>query len=205
MTTNNPSLSEDLFSNSKRPRTRLPSYHTDYAKSSQYAVDLKNDFIPGPVNPPPSITPPSTYVSQGDRADIPPVPTLSRVQLSRTQAASPTPVKTRPLKIARPSKAPLAPIKTRQSLKEYLGNDHGNSGMETPSCTASRRVRVNSSARPSISSSYALSEELRGLLFLAPSVVVDDRPMVRRPADPDLSPTQGWTKLPDTVSSRRLA
>lgn len=208
MTTNNPSLAEDFFPNPKRPRTRLPSYHTDYAKSSPYSAELKKGFIPGPVTPPSDTSSPSEYTSLGHCSDIPPVPTITHVKLSRPQAPPPSPfmAKTKPLKISRPPKAPaLAPIKTRQSLKEYLANDKEHDGRDTPSSTASHRARVNSSARPSISSFSGLSEDLRGLLFLAPSVVVDDRPKVRRPADPDLSPTQGWTKLPDAGSSRRLA
>jgi hypothetical protein len=206
MTTNNPSLAEDFFPQSSRPRTRLPSYHTDYAKSSPYSTDLKKGFIPGPITPPSDTSSPSEYTSLGLYTVIPPLPSLTKVKSARSQAPpSPSPFKTKPLNVSRPPKAPLAPIKTRQSLKEYLANDSDNDGRQTPSSTASLRARVNSSARPSISSSYKLSEELRGLLFLAPSVVVDDRPKVRRPADPDLSPTQGWTRLPDTGSSRRLA
>jgi hypothetical protein len=204
MTTNNPSLAGDFFPNSKRPKTRLPSYHTDYAKSSPYSADLKKGFIPGPITPPSDTSSPSEYTSIGHGTDVPPLPIMTKIKLSRPQLPPPSPFKTKPLKGLRPPKAPsLAPIKTRQSLKEYLDND--DDGRQTPSSTASRRARINLSARSSISSSYALSEELRGLLFLAPSVVVDDRPKSRRPADPDLSPTQGWTKLPDTGSSRRLA
>jgi len=204
MTTDNPSLAEDFFSQSSRPRTRLPSYHTDYTKSSPYSTDLKKGFIPGPVTPPSNTSPQSESTSLGLYTDLPPLPSLTKVVSTRNQAP-PSKFKTQPLKASRPPKAPLAPIKTRQSLKEYLANDDDDDQRQTPSSTASLRARVSSSARPSISSSYKLSEELRGLLFLAPSVVVDDRPKVRRPADPDLSPTQGWTKLPDSGSSRRLA
>jgi hypothetical protein len=82
-------------------------------------------------------------------------------------------------------------------LKEYL--DNASTEDDDPSSTASMRVRINtdspSSARPSMSS-HTLSDDLRGLLFLAPSVVVDDRPRSRDPANPDLSPTAGWTGLP---------
>jgi len=204
MTTNNPSLAEDFFSQSGRPRTRLPSYHTDDTKSSPYSTDLKKGFIPGPVTPPSNTSPQSEYTSTGLYTNILPLPALTKVKSTRNQAPS-SKFKTKPLNVSRPPKAPLAPIKTRQSLKEYLANDDDVDQRQTPSSTASLRARVNSSARPSISSSSKLSEELRGLLFLAPSVVVDDRPKVRRPADPDLSPTQGWTKLPDSGSSRRLA
>jgi hypothetical protein len=206
MTTHNPSLAEDFFPQSTRPRTRLPSYHTDYAKSSPYSTDLKKGFIPGPITPPSDTSSPSEYTSLGLYTDIPPLPSLTKVKSARSQAqAPPSPFKTKPLNVSRAPKAPLAPIKTRQSLKEYLANDSDKDGRQTPSSTASLRAQDNASARPSISSSYKLSEDLRGLLFLAQSVVVDDRPKVSRPADPDLSPTQGWTKLPDTGSSGRLA
>jgi hypothetical protein len=69
------------------------------------------------------------------------------------------------------------------------------------------------SARPSLSSTtngHGLSDDLRGLLFLASSVVVDDRPRpgpgvsVSGPADPDLSPTRGWTGLPEREKGRKL-
>lgn len=211
MTTNNLSFAEDFFPNSHRPKTRLPSYHTDYAKSSPYSTDLRKGFIPGPMTPPSDTSSPSEYTSLGHCTDIPPLPSLTKVKSAKSaksaksQGPPPSPFKTKPLNVSRPPKGALAPIKTRQSLKEYLANDSDNNGRQTPSSTASLRARVNSSARPSISSFNGLSEELRGLLFLAPSVVVDDRPKVRRPADPDLSPTQGWTRLPDTGSSRRLA
>jgi len=204
MTTNNPTLTEDFFPQSSRPRTRLPSYHTDYAKSSPYSSDLKKGFIPGLVTPQSNTSPQSESTSLGLYTDLPPLPSPTKVISTRNQAP-PSKFKTQPLNVSRPPKAPLAPIETRQSSKEYLANDDEVDQRQTPSSTASLRARVNSSARPSISSSYKLSEELRGLLFLAPSVVVDDRPKVRRPADPDLSPTQGWTKLPDSGSSRRLA
>lgn len=201
MTTHNPSLAEDFFPNSRRPRTRLPSYHTEYAKTSPYSAEIKKGFIPGPV-PLSDTSSPSEYTSVGHGADIPPVPLISK--LSQLPPSPPSSsFKTRPLRVPKPPRAPaiaLAPINTRQSLKEYLDSS------DVASSSASHRARVNSvSTRQSISSSshHVLSDDLRGLMFLAPSVVVDDRPKVSIPADPDSSPTQGWAKLPE--SSRRLA
>jgi hypothetical protein len=199
MTTHNPSLAEDFFPNSKRPRTRLPSYHTDYAKSSPYSADLKKGFIPGPV-PLSDTSSPSQYSPKGHGTDIPPVPPISKLA-HLPPSPPPSSFKTKPLRAPKPPRPPmLEPIKTRQSLKEYLDSS------EVASSSASTRARVNSiSTRQSKSSSshYVLSDDLRGLMFLAPSVVVDDRPRFSVPADPDSSPTQGWTKLPE--SSRKLA
>lgn len=163
MTTDNPSLAEDFFSQSSRPRTRLPSYHTDYAKSSPYSTDLKKGFIPGAVTPPSNTSPQSESTLLGLSNRPPPFTFTDQGDIH-----SPS-------------------IEIQDSTPQSFTTPESASGayQDPPK--------------------YKLSEELRGLLFLAPSVVVDDRPKVRRPADPDLSPTQGWTKLPDSGSSRRLA
>lgn len=144
---------------------------------------------------------------------VPPLPTTAK-QLSEMTTSFPTTGASQRRTFIRPQKPPrtLPHIRTRarESELEYLNGTSGGGGNETPSSTASLRAMVNTSEPPSArpSRGNSLSEDLRGLLFLGSSVTVQDQPPIKEtgPAAPDLSPTRGWSRLPDVESGagRRL-
>jgi hypothetical protein len=113
--------------------------------------------------------------------------------------------RTEPLRVASRRTTPRFSFKKAPpNLEEYLEE----TADQTPTSTTSREALPNTSSlysRGSLldPSSDRLSEDFDGLLYLAPSVVIDDRPRFSVPADPDLSPTQGWSKVRDSIARRR--
>ena len=151
---------------------------------------------------------------------FPPLPTTAK-QLSEMTMSFPTgtrntfihpstPTARNPRNPRNPVTLPHIRTRVRESELEYLnGTGSVAGGNDTPSSTASLRAMVNTSEPPSArpSRGNSLSEDLRGLLFLGSSVTLQERPAKENgPAAPDLSPTRGWSRLPDveTGAGRKL-